>query len=49
MNHHIKLGTHGNYVFFSALVWGSSVKHNPQSIGKNHELNDEDVVQVIKK
>jgi len=35
--------------FKIALVWGSSVKHNPQRVGKDHVLNDEDVVQVIKK
>lgn len=33
----------------SALVWGSSVKHNPQKVGKEHVLNDEDVVQIVKK
>lgn len=62
----------------SALVWGSSVKHKPQRVGKvcirparcyivthplgvrflaliycafvqEHELDDEDVVQIIKK
>ncbi|KAH8039228.1 hypothetical protein HPB51_005474 [Rhipicephalus microplus] len=32
-----------------ALVWGSSVKHNPQKVGKEHVLNDEDVVQVVKR
>jgi small GTP-binding protein len=32
-----------------ALVWGSSVKHQPQKCGKEHELNDEDVVQLVKK
>ena len=32
-----------------ALVWGSSVKHNPGVVGKTHVLNDEDVVQLIKK
>jgi len=32
-----------------ALVWGSSVKHNPQRVGKEHNLQDEDVVQIIKK
>ena len=37
-----------NYLF-SALVWGSSVKHNPQKVGKEHKLNDEDVVQIVKK
>jgi len=35
--------------FKCALVWGSSVKHNPQIVGRDHILNDEDVVQVIKK
>ena len=34
---------------FSALVWGSSVKHNPQKVGKEHKLNDEDVVQIVKR
>ena len=33
----------------SALVWGSSVKHNPQKVGKEHTLNDEDVIQIVKK
>ncbi|TXG60821.1 hypothetical protein EZV62_012184 [Acer yangbiense] len=32
-----------------ALVWGSSAKHKPQRVGKEHELEDEDVVQIIKK
>lgn len=35
--------------FKYALVWGSSVKHNPQRVGKDHLLHDEDVVQIIKK
>jgi small GTP-binding protein len=35
--------------FKEALVWGSSVKHNPQKVGKEHVLCDEDVVQIIKK
>lgn len=34
--------------FKYALVWGSSVKHNPQKVGKDHVLNDSDVVQIIK-
>lgn len=38
-----------NFYLISALVWGTSVKHNPQKVGKDHELNDEDVVQVVKK
>ncbi|XP_013772625.1 GTP-binding protein 128up-like [Limulus polyphemus] len=35
--------------FKYALAWGSSVKHNPQKVGKDHILNDEDVVQIVKK
>jgi len=35
--------------FKYALVWGSSVKHQPQKVGKDHVLCDEDVVQIIKK
>jgi small GTP-binding protein len=35
--------------FKYALVWGSSVKHNPQRVGKDHVLNDEDIVQIIKR
>jgi len=35
--------------FKHALVWGSSVKHCPQRVGKDHVLMDEDVVQVVKK
>ncbi|XP_015783606.1 developmentally-regulated GTP-binding protein 1 [Tetranychus urticae] len=35
--------------FKYALVWGSSVKHFPQKVGKDHVLNDEDVVQIVKK
>eukprot|EP00850_Spirogloea_muscicola_P023902 SM000402S15230 [mRNA] locus=s402:10190:12803:- [translate_table: standard] len=32
-----------------ALVWGSSAKHKPQRVGKEHELADEDVVQIVKR
>ena len=32
-----------------ALVWGSSVKHQPQKVGKDHILHDEDVVQIVKR
>ena len=32
-----------------AIVWGSSVKIQPQKVGKDHELNDEDVIQIVKK
>lgn len=35
--------------FKVALIWGKSVKHNPQRCGKDHQLMDEDVVQIIKK
>jgi len=35
--------------FKYALVWGSSVKHLPQKVGKDHLLHDEDVVQIVKK
>lgn len=35
--------------FKHALVWGSSVKYNPQKVGKDHILQDEDVVQIVKK
>ena len=32
-----------------AIVWGSSVKIQPQKVGKDHELNDEDVIQIVKR
>ncbi|KAH3745052.1 Uroporphyrinogen decarboxylase [Pelomyxa schiedti] len=35
--------------FKYAVVWGSSVKHQPQRVGRDHVLNDEDVVQIVKK
>lgn len=35
--------------FKYALVWGSSVKHNAQKVGKEHQLMDEDVVQIVKR
>eukprot|EP00755_Sulcionema_specki_P035302 Sspe_Gene.21652::Locus_8131_Transcript_1_1_Confidence_1.000_Length_1271::g.21652::m.21652 len=35
--------------FKYAWVWGASVKHNPQKVGKDHPLLDEDIVQVVKK
>ena len=42
---HKSLAEQFNY----AWVWGTSVKHNPQKVGKTHKLNDEDVVQIVKK
>lgn len=38
-----------NFFVSSALVWGSSVKHQPQKVGIEHVLADEDVVQIVKK
>ena len=35
--------------FKYAWVWGSSVKHNPGRVGKAHVLQDEDVIQIVKK
>ncbi|KAJ2781560.1 GTP-binding protein rbg1 [Coemansia javaensis] len=35
--------------FSHALVWGTSVKHNPQKVGREHILLDEDVVSIVKK
>lgn len=34
--------------FKYAIVWGTSVKHKKQKVGKDHVLNDSDVVQIIK-
>lgn len=36
-------------VFKFALVWGTSSKHQPQKVGIHHKLEDEDVVQIVKK
>lgn len=35
--------------FSYALVWGKSAKHSPQRCGINHDLKDQDVVQVVTK
>lgn len=45
------LKIHKNLIkeFKYALVWGSSVKHNPQKVGKDHIMEDEDVIQLVKK
>lgn len=31
------------------LVWGTSARHYPQHCGLGHVLQDEDVVQIVKK
>ena len=35
--------------FKYAWVWGSSVRHQPQKVGRDHMLADEDVIQIVKK
>lgn len=35
--------------FKYSLVWGTSVKHRPQKVGIQHMLEDEDIVQLVKK
>ncbi|KAI8588398.1 Developmentally-regulated GTP-binding protein 2 [Geranomyces variabilis] len=42
---HKSLADEFNY----ALVWGTSTKHSPQRVGLTHVLEDEDVVQVVKR
>lgn len=34
--------------FKYAIVWGESVKHCPQKVGKDHMLVDGDVIQIVK-
>jgi len=35
--------------FKYALVWGTSTKHTPQKVGLGHVLEDEDVIEIVKK
>ncbi|KAJ1661002.1 Ribosome-interacting GTPase 2 [Dispira simplex] len=35
--------------FKYALVWGTSTKHSPQRVGLGHNVDNEDVVQVVTK
>mmetsp|Transcript_2 Transcript_2/g.5 ORF Transcript_2/g.5 Transcript_2/m.5 type:complete len:373 (+) Transcript_2:35-1153(+) len=35
-------------VFKYAWVWGTSVRHQPQKVGKDHVLQDEDIIQIVK-
>jgi len=35
--------------FKYSLVWGTSAKHKGQKVGKDHVLEDEDIVQLVKK
>lgn len=35
--------------FKYALIWGTSVKFNPQRVGLTHSMNHEDIIQVVSK
>ncbi|KAH7829806.1 putative Developmentally-regulated GTP-binding protein 2 [Monocercomonoides exilis] len=32
-----------------AIVWGTSVKYSPQRVGLSHVVDDEDVIEIVKK
>jgi len=48
---HVCHGIHRDMVkrFKYALVWGTSAKHQPQRVGIQHQMQDEDVVQIMTK
>ncbi|XP_062507603.1 developmentally-regulated GTP-binding protein 2-like [Corticium candelabrum] len=48
---HVCHGVHRTLAstFRYALVWGTSAKHCPQRVGIAHQVQDEDVVQIVKK
>eukprot|EP00808_Paulinella_micropora_P014406 g23421.t1 len=48
---HVCHGIHRDMVakFKYALVWGTSTKHQPQRVGLQHVIEDEDVVQLMTK
>ncbi|CAH2307728.1 developmentally-regulated GTP-binding 2 [Pelobates cultripes] len=35
--------------FKYALVWGTSTKYSPQRVGLSHNMEHEDVIQIVKK
>lgn len=35
--------------FRYAMVWGKSVKHQPQRVGRNHRLKDGDIILIVKR
>jgi ribosome-interacting GTPase 1 len=43
-------GVHKSLVdeFKAGLVWGTSAKHSPQRVAITHQVNDEDVVMIMK-
>jgi len=46
---HVCHGIHRDMAkrFKYALVWGTSAKHQPQRVGIQHQLADEDIVQIM--
>ena len=35
--------------FKYALAWGRSTKFSPQRVGLTHQMEDEDVIMIVKK